>query len=457
MTLGIDGLSSGLDTTNIINQLMRLERQPAVRLEQRTSFNKRGIEALNSIKTAMAAVAAAAQKLNDPTRAFIPRIATSTGSHVTATASPTATLGSIDFTVDQLVANHALVSTGTVASSSTSVNSSGVAKSITITTGGTTHTLSVANGTTLSQLTDQINALGLDVKASMVDTGSGVKLKLATSRVGAAGVFTADLSQLTEAGVASTAVLTQGQDAKITVGTGPGKYAVTSTTNTFTDLLPGLSFTATAAKPTEVVTVTVGEDTKALTANVQGFVDAVNAALAEIDKHLKPGLDGATPGVLSGSSAMRSLRDKLLTSVTFPVAGSSLQSGGMAGIKSTKTGTLEFDATKFASALAADPTAVEALFRSTDTTAPGIADRVKLHADQATKADAGIIALEVTSRETQNKTFADSIARIDRRVELRRQTLVRQFSNLEVVLGRMQAQQAWLSSQLGQLKVNASA
>jgi flagellar hook-associated protein 2 len=458
MTFGIDGLSSGLDSTSIITQLMQLERQPAVRLEQRTSVNKKGIDALGAIKTALAAVAAAAAKLNDPTRPFVPRVATSSATHVTATAAPTAQLGSLAFKVDALVGTHAVVSSGTVATRDTAVYSGAgpATRNITITTGGTTHTIAVAKNTTLTQLTDQINALGLDVSASMVDSAGGVKLQLTAATSGAAGVFTTNFSTLSAPGLTTTAVLTQGQDAQVTVGTGPGAYAVRSTTNTFTGLSPGLSLTVTAAKPGELVTVTVGENTTALTDNVKAFVDAVNTAFAEIDKHLKYGLDGAKAGDLAGNSTIRALRDRLFAAVTHPVAGSSLQTGGMAGIRSTKTATLEFNATAFADALAADPAAVEALFRSSDALQPGIADRVELRAEEATTANTGIIALEVKAKETQNRGFADSIQRIDRRVELRRATLMRQFSNLEVVLGRMQAQQAWLSSQIGQLNATRS-
>ncbi len=51
----IDGLSSGLDTTSIIKQLMQLERQPQVRLQTRQSATESAI--LSQAGTAMLAQA----------------------------------------------------------------------------------------------------------------------------------------------------------------------------------------------------------------------------------------------------------------------------------------------------------------------------------------------------------------------------------------------------------------
>jgi flagellar hook-associated protein 2 len=453
---GIDGLSSGLDTTSIINQLMQLERQPAVRLQTRQASNRSAISALQTIGTTLATVNAAAKALNDATTSFQPRIARSTGTNVTATASATAELGSVAFTVDRLAARHAVSVNGLAPSRDQVVNSSGADKTITV--GGTN--LVIADGTTLRQMADQINAVeGTTIKASLVDTGAGIKLQLDQATAGAAGVFTVAIGELDAAAFGTnpdsldTQVLSQGQDAQITVGTGAGKYAVTSTTNTFNDVIAGLSFTATSPS-TELVTVSVEGDPDKLTNRVKAFVDAVNAAVGEMDRQLKSGIDGGTPGALPGNSAIRTLRDQLIGAVTFPVAGSALTSGGLVGIQSTRQGTLTFDAAAFRTAHEADPAAVERLFRSGDADNPGIAGRVLARAEDATRANTGTIATVVRSRETENRGFTEQIEAIDRRIELRRATLQRQFSNLEVVLGRMQSQQSWLSSQIGALNAN---
>ena len=47
-------------------------------------------------------------------------------------------------------------------------------------------------------------------------------------------------------GLGSMVSLTQGADSQITVGSGAGAYQVTSSTNTITDLVPGLTLTVTS-------------------------------------------------------------------------------------------------------------------------------------------------------------------------------------------------------------------
>lgn len=451
-TFGIDGLSSGLDTTTIINQLMSLERQPVVRLENRQTANSKAITAFQGISTKLSAVADAMKALTDATRTFTPHVATSTASHVTATAGAAATAGSVTFAVQSLASRHAVVTTGTAASRDTVVNASGAATGITV----DGMAIAIADGTTLQQLADQINdTAGLAVRANLVDTGAGIKLQLSSEEGGAAGAFAADLTALDPAftGGATAQLLSTGQDAVIQVGGGSaGAYTISSATNTFSGVLDGLSLTVTQlTDPGETVTVDVAADPAALTERVSTFVDAVNAALTEIDTLTKTGLNGATAGALAGNSTARALRDRLLEAVSYPVDGLSISSGGMVGIQTTRSGALTFDTAAFTAALAADPEGVEALFRADG----ALGTRLTASVSEATKADTGTIAMAVKGRETENRALSDNILSLNRRLELRRATLQRQFTNLEVVMGNMQAQQSWLAGAIGQLNVNA--
>ena len=47
----IDGLSSGLDTTSIIKQLMQLEKQPQLRLQSRQSATESAILSLRTLNS----------------------------------------------------------------------------------------------------------------------------------------------------------------------------------------------------------------------------------------------------------------------------------------------------------------------------------------------------------------------------------------------------------------------
>lgn len=148
MSFGIDGLSSGLDTTSIITQLMTLERQPAVRMEGQISANNTAKTALNTLSTKLAAVQSAAAALTDPTASFVPREASSTADHVTATASAGAPLGSVTFSVEQLASTHRVVTASTVADSGTVVAHADT--TVRVSTGGVDHDIAIAAGSTLA-------------------------------------------------------------------------------------------------------------------------------------------------------------------------------------------------------------------------------------------------------------------------------------------------------------------
>lgn len=117
----IDGLVSGLNTTQIISQLMQVERLPEQQLvnQQSTAQILKGVLQTLNMKVGSLATTASAL-IPDPvlkTSAWQSATATSSDStRVTATADNTAVPGSISFTVTSLAAAGAAVSTGTVSS-----------------------------------------------------------------------------------------------------------------------------------------------------------------------------------------------------------------------------------------------------------------------------------------------------------------------------------------------------
>jgi flagellar hook-associated protein 2 len=453
----IDGLASGLDTTSIITQLMALERAPVTRLQQRIGEHDAAVRSLRAFTTSLDAIRSKAESLSVAAASFVPRTATSSSTAVTATAAAGAATGSISFTVDALAGTHRLVSAGTTAATTDVVATAG--STVTITVGGQDHAVATGDGT-LAALVKAINDEGIGVRAQAVQTGSGYRLQLSAVDSGAAAAFTVDTTNLSSTFASGTAVagtplalLAQGADARITVGDQAGAYTVTSKGNTFAGVVDGLTFTvsATSAAP---VTVTVADDATALTAQVKGFVEAVDAALKAMDEATASGKDGKK-GSLANDPSIRALRSRLLNAVTFGVGGS-FGSAGRIGIESTRAGGLTFDAAAFAEALADDPEALVAVFRTDDAAAPGIAQRVAAVADSATAKGTGVLATAIESRTTRTRSLQDSIERLDVRLELRRTALQRQFSALESALSSLQSQGDWLANQLPALNASSA-
>ncbi len=358
----IDGLISGLNTSQIIDQLMSAERAPVDLMSMQRDKANAAIDAYKSVEAKMATVLSASSALDKASTWQLRTATVSDPNAATISASSGATLGTLSFSVDRLAATHGVV-TSTVSGSATDVIAPG--GSITMTIGATPHTISVGTGT-LTEVANAVNGAGLDVRAAVVNTGAGYRLQLTAAKSGAAAAFTVD-SGLNIA----TAVTSQGIDARIIVGDGAGAYQVTSSTNVFSDLFPGVTITAKTAGSGTVV-ADVSADSTGLANKIQTLVDAVNGALSEIKTRTAYDPSSKKAASLTGDSAVRRTQQALTRAVTDAVGQSSLGSPGGAGIGIDKNGNVTFDKAAFQTAYAANPAATERMFVQGATTTGSI-------------------------------------------------------------------------------------
>lgn len=439
-TSSISGIASGLNTADIIDQLMQLEAVPQTRLQTKQTTEKSILTALRALNTDMASLASKAKALAKPaTWEAVQGTATGTGISVTtvSTASPT----SLSFTVDSLAASHQLAFTSPAALTDVVAGST-----VTITGGdGVPHDISTGGGT-LKELVAAINGSSATtgVKATAVKVADGSYRLLAESTTtGAGSSFTLTNDDGTD--ILGGAAVRVGTDAKISLGLG---VSATSSTNTFTDLVPGVNVTLGAGTTVGTAgTVTVAQSSATLVTNVKDLVDQVNSLLTSLDKYTATGKD-VPRGVLASEPMARELRDQLLTTVF----GSSNTSMAAYGIQTDRYGKLVFDQKKLEKAYADDPVGTAATFTSGATTAQdGWAARVAAVAEGASKFATGTIGTAITSHTSTVTRLEKSIAEWDDRLELRRTTLQRQYTALETALGKLQSQGNWLSSQIASL------
>src|SRR5205823_14569760 len=103
-TTSVDGLVSGLNTSDIITKLMTLERQPQDALKTQLASLQARIKAYQSINTKVGSLNDAASDLAGPTGWKVFAATSSAPTAVTASAASTAGVGSLSFTVDQMAA-----------------------------------------------------------------------------------------------------------------------------------------------------------------------------------------------------------------------------------------------------------------------------------------------------------------------------------------------------------------
>lgn len=448
---GVDGLVSGMNTAQIISQLMQLERMPQTRLKTQQNVAQRTIDIYRSVNTHLLALKTAGESLTTGTGWSLTKATSSDATRVTATASAGAKTGSLSFTVDQLAAAGSSASAGTVTGTGTVVATAG--STIRLTKGTTATSIAVGDGT-LDSVVKAINAAGAGVTAAAVQVSTGeYKLQLTSTTTGANTSITLDdgaggnpFAGSTLGGVQQVVT---GKDAKLQVG-GTAGYTVTRSSNTISDLMDGVTLTLSKADPATSVTIDVTSDAAATADAVGKMIDNVNAALADIKKNTS--YDPATKkaALLVGDGMLRDLQQRLLGAVS---GGST--DASTAGITVTRDGTLAFDRTKFLDAYGKDPAGTQALVGGSKDK-PGIAERLRGVADAAVRSATatggpGLLTASIKSHEDEIRGLTANISSWDARLTMREAKLRRQFAGLETALGKLQQQGQWLAGQIAGL------
>ncbi len=440
-TASISGLASGLDTATIIDQLMQLEAAPQTKLKTRLSTEQSTLKTLQDLNARVAALQTQAADLAKASGWTTTKAATSSTA-VTATAGATSVPGSFSVTVDQVATAHRLTFATTAASDAVVVTGG---TTVNLTIDGETTVLETGDGT-LDGLVSALNASGTGVSATKVKLDNGeYRLMVTATQTGAAGAFTLT-NAADDSDLLGGATVRAAQDAQITIGAD----TIHSSTNTFTDIVPGVSLTVSSGSVGNTVDVDIARDTTAIEGKVKALVDAVNATLTQIDSLTAYNATTKTSGPLAGNAGVRELRNSLLNAV-YPTDGTSMAS---AGIQTDMAGKIVFDATAFSKAFATDPAGTTAKF--TSGASDGFAARVSSISSMASDKYTGTITSIINGQNTTISRMQESITAWDLRLELRRSTLERQYTALETALSQMNSQSSWLTSQINSLSANSN-
>ncbi|NKX53604.1 flagellar filament capping protein FliD [Arthrobacter mobilis] len=449
MAFAIGGLASGLDTTTMISQLMQLEARPQVLLKNKVSATQSLVSSLQQLNTRVASLGSVAEKTAKPGALDLYK-ASSSSDKVTATAGAGAAAGSIDIKVDQVA--QAQVSVSALLSDWPED-----ATTLTIALQDGRKIDVDSSGKTLDEVAAAVNAKDAGVTAMKVAAGadgSGIpqyRLQFSATGTGAAGSFGIQRTQagttvdmLTEPGAAQ---IRAAQDAEVTLWAGTAAArTLTSSTNTFTALLPGVDVTVSAASA-DPVTISVARDDAGLTKLAKDLVEGLAglffyiATNSAVSTSTASGTSTAKGGIFTGDSSVRDVQQNILRAASAPVDG---RSPSETGISITRDGSVEFNAEKFAEALKEDPARTRKVLQE-------VASRVEVAAEDASDKHEGAVSLRIQGQESLVKELNTQVAEWDRRLELRQSTLERTWSALEVQLSALQSQGDWLSSQLATL------
>jgi flagellar hook-associated protein 2 len=213
----------------------------------------------------------------------------------------------------------------------------------------------------LATVVGNINAASAGVTATAVQVGlNSYRLQLTSNTAGALSGENIDAAAFND-NVGGFLTLTAAADAQVTVGTGAGSYAVTSSSNTVTGLLPGVTVNL-KQQSTDLITVTVNRDDASIADRVQAMVDAANQVQSTVAQLTQYDPSSNTASPLTGDAAASRLMGSLTNALIGSVPGATPASPGLAGVSIDAKGKFTFDRSKFLTAFDADPQGVTRLF-----------------------------------------------------------------------------------------------
>jgi len=360
--VSVDGLVSGINTQNIIDGLLKIQKQQVDRFALRKSDVLQKKSAFNGVETRLLSLQLDASKLsrsqNNP---FTKQAVTvSDQAAILGTAVESAAAGIYRFKIDSRAAAHQVASQGFA--DPDSEISQGTFELRQGNGDVTTITVDDSNNT-ISGLADAINAAGGGVTANVIKDSSGggspYKLLLTSSTTGVEkGIsLTNNLAASSDTAVRPEInfdiPVQAAADAKVTFGSGDGAISTTSSTNHFDNVVRGVSFDLLNPTVGQEVAITVGRDTATAVDSVQSFVNSFNDTVQFIDDQSKFVSAGAGGGPLLGDRNVQAVKQKLYSSILDVVPGANKSANRLSaiGITVSNTGTLVLNSTKLQSIL----------------------------------------------------------------------------------------------------------
>jgi flagellar hook-associated protein 2 len=450
---------SVIDVNSLVTQLVTATRTPQDNLiAAKTETVTTQISAVGTLKSALASFQSALAVLDTPSQ-FNVETATSSNQDVfTATTDSNAVGGTYSVDVTQLASAQQLVSKPFVGGSSSIVGQGTLHVSL----GSTSFDVPV-DGTndTVAGIAAAINSANGNpgVTATVISGTDGAHLVLSSSLTGAANTLQVSetdggtaLSALTY-GTGNTANYTQKEPAADAEFSLSG-IAHTSSTNTVSDALAGVTLTLTGTSAADDSagtgeTLTIASDTGTIQANIANFVTAYNTLVGSFTKLGSYDSTTGTAGPLLGDPLLSGIQNQIRSALYSVVNTGSTTYNSLAsvGITTNKDGTLSLNNATLSTAMATAPGAVSSLFSSAN---GGVAANLNTQMTNALSKNASIDARSTTLVK-QDTALSDQTTALNAQMAQLTATLTQQYATLNTLLSSLQSTSAYLTQQFAAL------
>ena len=450
MAISSAGIGSGLDVAKIVEQTVAAEKIPLKKLEYKAEGIQTQISTYGEIKSLTSKLGDIASKLTRDS-AWNGVTISSSNSTITGTMTGIAAPGTYNIKVTQLAQAQTTVIGGADAVALAKDETMGADGTIKLKMGAVEKDISVSGSDTLTKIATKINEAEMGIQASVVtDVDGKERLMLRSKETGTDKAFTVDLSAAPD--VLGQNTTQNAQNAKVELN----GLVVESSSNTFANTIPGMSFTVSEVTST-AATLNVKADTEAMKKNIQEFVDTYNElndlltkstkSVRTADGKLDPSVQKEGVGTLQGDSATVSLQNSLRM-LTQGISGST---GGLTrlaeiGIQMQEGGKLSTDTTKLDKALT-NLEGLKGLFANKADAlgqGGGIAVNFKNFTDKLLSFD-GTLNTKTDSLERTLKSNSAEQTKVNTRADTLEKRLYAQYSALDTKMASLNALNAYVS------------
>lgn len=453
MAISSAGIGSGLNVADIVEKMVAAEKTPLKKMETRAEGIRTQISTYGEIKSLTSTLGDIVSKLSRDSAWNTVNISSS-NTTISGTMTGIASPGTYNIKVTHLAqAQTSLLGGGVDAQGLAKDETMGSNGKLMLKVGDVTKEISISSGDTLTKIAVKLNEAGAGVQASVVtDVDGKERLMLRSQKTGSDGGFTLEIDG---AGLQAKLGVKEAQAAENAVVELNG-VTIKSSSNTFANTLPGMSFTVSEVT-TNPATLTVKPDTEAMKKNIQEFVDAYNALndlLAKSTKAVRTE-DGAVDeaaqlngsGVLQGDSGTVSLQNSLrmLTMGASGSAGAFTRLSDI-GIQMLEGGKLSVDGTKLDKALASVDDLKGLFANKADGLGQngGIAVNFKNLTDKLLAYD-GTLNSKTDSLDKTLKSNAAEQTKVNERALALEERLYKQYSALDVKMASLNSLSTYVS------------
>jgi len=451
------GAGSGINMSSLAEQLAAA--QYAARLDQITARTDKLATQISSASTLKSMIAGLASSLGDRVRtgdlAATPQITNSSVAVVSkgaATGRGTTTLEVTSLAKAQTLTTPPLASETTPVGSGTLTLRFGTISGSAFSADGARAgvDITVPEGATLATVASAINASGAGVTAYVATGNSGAQLVL-KGQDGAANAFVLEAAENpASSGLAALAWTPAGDATRLTAAASDAAFKLdgvqrTSTSNTVTDVAPGLSLKLTGTNTGAPTTITYSDPASTITTAMQDLTAALNEMVAELNKDTDP-----NSGTLSNDSGARMLRRQMTTLASTAVmpantTGSPTTLSDL-GLSTNRNGTFTLDTARLAATLKRDPEGTGAMF--TNGLYGVYATFDKLSRTATSSSDSNSLGGSIARLTKLQTTLASQKSTLATKQEDLRVRLVSQYAKLDTNLSSSKSTLSFLQAQV---------